>query len=144
MKIYKLVKDGEVVYIGRTKLSLSRRKAGKFYEMNRDFITKCSIELIEETDDKGRERYWIDHYTEIGCNLLNKKGGDFSSAQDSYKHRLNKIKERSTFVPMTKEQKLEKQREYRRRNREEINRKKREKYANGDSWYHRKNKLPNF
>ena len=138
MKIYKLVKDSEVVYVGRTKLTLSRRKSSGFYNLDQDFIRECQIELIEETDDRSRERYWIDYYLSIGCKLLNKRNGDYKDYHHQYDDKKRKMRERRGFTPMTKEEKLQKRREYCKKNREDLNRKKREKYANGDSWYHRK------
>ena len=74
-KIYKLVYEGEVVYIGQTITNLMKRKHGG-YRTN-DELQKiykdCDIILIEETDDVSRERYWIDFY---GIeNLLNKIPG---------------------------------------------------------------------
>ena len=74
-KIYKLVYEGEVVYIGKTKTSLSVRKSKKNY--NEDvmaILDSCEIILIEETDNVSRERYWINFY---GIdNLLNIRKGD--------------------------------------------------------------------
>lgn len=138
MKIYKLVKDGQVIYIGRTKLSLNRRKNSNFYKIPREVSMLCEIELIEETDDKSRERYWIDYYLSIGCKLLNKRNGDYKDYQHYYEERKKKMRESRAFKPMTKEQKLAKRRQYYAKNRDKINQKRREKYANGDDWYHRK------
>jgi hypothetical protein len=144
MKIYKLVKDSEVVYVGRTKLSLSRRKSSGFYNLDQDFVRECEIQLIEETDDRSRERYWIDYYLSIGCKLLNKRNGDYKDYQQHYEEIKRKMRERRGFEPMTKEEKLQKRREYCKKNQEELNRKKREKYANGNSWYHRKKQMHKF
>ena len=60
MKIYKLVhpKMG-VVYIGRKKKTLRRRFQGDFNEDVMAIKHECTIELIEETEQKDREKYWI-------------------------------------------------------------------------------------
>jgi hypothetical protein len=77
IKIYKLLFNNEVIYIGKTKQKLTRRKNGGYGKtISRDFLKECSIELIEETDDVSRERYWIDHYLKQGCLLLNITKGD--------------------------------------------------------------------
>jgi hypothetical protein len=73
-KVYKLVFNNEVVYVGITKLSLSRRKnAG--YKKSVPFYKECKIELVEQTDDETRERYWIEYYTSNGNQLLNRNKG---------------------------------------------------------------------
>jgi hypothetical protein len=77
MKIYKLIYDGEIIYVGLTTLSLSRRKGSANYSVPKEIYKKSKIELIEETDNSGRERYWINYYLSIGCNLYNKRGGDY-------------------------------------------------------------------
>jgi hypothetical protein len=74
-KIYRLLLEGQVVYVGRTKTTLKERKKGS-YGKNTQFFKKCTIELIEETDDVSRERYWIKYYKDEGCNLMNGNAGD--------------------------------------------------------------------
>lgn len=86
IKIYKLIFKGEVVYIGQTKLTLKKRK-GSGYKKNVPFYKNCAIELIEETDDISRERFWIDYYLSIGAPLLNIKlgnGFDYSLYNKNY------------------------------------------------------------
>jgi hypothetical protein len=144
MKIYKLVKDGEVVYVGRTKLSLSRRKSSGFYNIDSSFVKECEIELIEETDDKSRERFWIDYYLSIGCGLLNKRNGDFKDYHHQYEERKRKMRLERDFKPMTKEERLKSRREYYAKTKDRQNQRKRDKYANGDSWYHRKQSTKSF
>jgi hypothetical protein len=75
--IYKLVhSDLGVVYVGKTKNTLERRKCGNYKGTAVEHIAKeCSIELIEETNDDTRERFWIEQLRKDN-NLLNKKGGD--------------------------------------------------------------------
>lgn len=74
-RIYRLLLNGEVVYVGRTTLTLKRRFSrgwGKHTEALRD----STIELIEETWDRTRERYWIKYYRDLGCPLYNITDGD--------------------------------------------------------------------
>lgn len=76
MKIYKLIHNDEVVYIGRTIATLTERKNWQ-YKSNpklQSIYKECNIELIEETDDISREHYWISFYGKD--NLLNIKYGD--------------------------------------------------------------------
>ncbi len=75
-KIYKLVLDGDVMYVGRTKMTLRERKAGGYKYIKGDPLLDSTIELIEETDDISRERYWIKYYREFGSKLYNKRDGD--------------------------------------------------------------------
>ena len=74
-KIYKLIYNGNVVYVGRTKSTLTKRKNWGYKGCGVEHIAKeCSIELIEETDDISKEKYWIEHY---GIdNLLNNVNGN--------------------------------------------------------------------
>jgi len=74
-KIYKLIYEDKVVYVGQTTQKLSRRKHGD-YGKNDEFFKLCDIELIEETNDISREIYWIEYYISIGQPLLNKRNGD--------------------------------------------------------------------
>ena len=87
-KIYKLIHKGDVVYVGRTKSTLTKRKGWGYKKSPISSIAKeCSIHLIEETDDSVRETYWIEHY---GLdNLMNVMRGDVGMStkeyQDTYK-----------------------------------------------------------
>lgn len=111
-KIYKLIHNGEVVYIGRTKCSLIRRK-GAGYKSNiklQEIYKECDIELIEETDDVSRERYWIAYYRNNGCDLLNTKNGDGLDVKLYYKE----------YWVVNKKQKVEYDREYRDKNRDVL------------------------
>ncbi len=77
--IYKLVHKGQVVYVGKTINTLIQRfrlHKCKPSEPLKDIIDQCEIELIESTTDVSRERYWINHYKELGCNLCNQRPGD--------------------------------------------------------------------
>lgn len=94
MKIYKIIYNERVIYIGKTKLSLSaRHSAGHPYYPE---YKLGQMELIEETDDSRRERYWIEYYRNIGEPLLNRLNGDgFDYKKDSkfdYKGYLKKYR----------------------------------------------------
>ena len=142
IKIYKLIYNDKVIYVGLTTLSLSRRKSTTNYSVPKEIYKESKIELIEETIEKNRERFWIEHYLSLGEPLMNKRNGDFSTKEEAYKNRLLKQNEinrlKSTFKPKTKEEKNETRKKWYQKNKEEYNKKRREEYKNGDSWYHRK------
>ena len=72
-KIYKLILNEQVVYVGITTDTLENRKKGGYKHTGCAFILKdASIELIEETDDRYREKFWIEYYRDLGINLYNK------------------------------------------------------------------------
>jgi hypothetical protein len=141
-KIYRLIYDEKVIYVGLTKLTLKKRKGCNNYTLPKDIYKASKIELIEETADKGRERFWIDYYISIGVELMNKRRGDFSSKKEAYKNHLLesklKYKSKKTFKPKTNEEIKEIRRNYYKQNKEKINAIRREKYKTGDNWYQRK------
>ena len=71
LKIYRIVDNTNGnIYIGKTKYTLKERFAKHKYDfkigpscMSREIIKNgdYKIELIEETQDKTRERYWIEN-----------------------------------------------------------------------------------
>lgn len=64
-KIYKLVDNFDIVrYVGVTKRKLSIRFSEHVSKNTFDGVKDCKIELLEETDDKTRERFWIDYFGE--------------------------------------------------------------------------------
>ena len=72
-KVYKLVLDDKVVYVGITKRTLNERKEDGYIHTGCNYILKdAKIELIEETNNKDRERYWIEYYSNLGNKLYNK------------------------------------------------------------------------
>ena len=74
MKIYKIILNEKVIYVGKTKLDLSRR-----HQLGHPYYPEYKmgqIELIEETDNARRERFWIEFYRNLGEPLLNKQNGD--------------------------------------------------------------------
>ena len=140
-KIYKLIYKGEIIYVGRTKLTLSRRKNSANYSVSNDIYKESIIELIEETEDVSRERYLIDFYRSSGSKLMNKRGGDHNddTKYEYIKAKLQKQKEDRDFKKKTDEEHKEMRRLYRINNREKINEKRRQNYRDGKSWYHKKN-----
>ena len=79
MKIYKIIDNTNGnVYIGKTKKRLCDRMAGHRYDYrnngycsSREIIKNgdYKIELIEETEDESRERYWIENTECINKNI---------------------------------------------------------------------------
>ena len=93
------------------------------YNTNVEKILKdCSIELIEETTDVSRERYWIDLLKNEGHPLLNKIGGatGFTGKESTREWRQNN---KESYLENAKLR----QREYYEKNKEDINRKRKEK-----------------
>ena len=109
VKIYKLIHNGKIVYVGKTTQDLIRRKSSG-YGNTVSFYKECSIELIEETTDVSRERYWIERLRSEGHNLLNKQDGDG----------LDRIKYQREYRDCNKEKIIEKNIEYREKNKEKI------------------------
>jgi len=64
IKIFKLVHNGNVIYIGSTSCRwLSTRKAQPISKMDNEIRKQSSIELIEEVTEEQREKrlkYWIE------------------------------------------------------------------------------------
>jgi hypothetical protein len=86
-KIYKLVHNELVVYVGITTKTLEQRKRDRYRGMSVEHIAdKCNIELIEETDDKTRERYWIEYYASTVVNK--RKAAGFNKLE--YSREYNK------------------------------------------------------
>jgi hypothetical protein len=71
-KIYGLLHEGKLIYIGCTIDTLNSRKRNGFGNTV-PFYKECEIKLIEETDDKYRELYWYNYYKDKGAKLLNKR-----------------------------------------------------------------------
>lgn len=76
MKIYKLIYNDKPIYIGLTKGTLERRKGGSNGSVPKEIYKESKIELIEETEDVSRERFWINHYLEMGFELYNRQMGN--------------------------------------------------------------------
>jgi len=121
IKIYKLIYNGEIVYVGQTKKELKVRKSGG-YGKNIPFYKDCEIELIEETDDKSRERYWIEKLKDEGHPLMNIKEGNGVDWQEYWKEYRKKYYQENKFRFYNKNKTREEK--------DEFNAKKRNYYSN--------------
>jgi hypothetical protein len=141
-KIYKLIHNGVVVYVGRTKQTLKKRKSLGYKGCGVESIHKeCDIELIEETSDVSRERYWIDYYKDT---LLNIQRGDTGLCKKEYGKEYGKEWQKEydkEWYEANKEKVREYQREYYHKNKwYEANKEKMKKYSKE---YYQKKKLKN-
>jgi hypothetical protein len=116
IKIYKLIYDNEIVYVGQTKQELTKRKKSG-YGNTVPFFKECSVELIEETTDVSREKYWIEKLRSEGHPLLNKICGVTG---------LDKKEYDKEYRDCNREKKKEHDKEYYQKNKEVINQKKKE------------------
>jgi len=120
IKIYKLIYKGDIVYVGQTKQKyLSNRKAIGYGDTV-PFFKECSIELIEETTDVSRERYWIEKLRSDGHNLLNKLKGDGLDRKEWYQNNKDKNRDKNK----------EYQKEWYQKSKEKIKEKNKEWYQN--------------
>jgi hypothetical protein len=143
VKIYRLVKDDKVVYVGKTRLTLTRRKSLGFYKMDREFSKSCEIELIEESNDVSRERYWIDYYIKLGFDLFNRRGGDMSEKQRKQRKLIPKELHKKNGRKKIRYEEYWKnyKKEYYEKNKDEINKRRREEYSkNPEKRYIKKSK----
>lgn len=151
-KIYSIEYNNEIIYVGYTKNSLKERKRGRYKFIPNDILKKSNMILIEETDDVSRERYWVNYYKELGCDLYNKRGGDglnhkeyiknynsnYYENNKEYKKLLSKnYKEnnKEQYIQYMREyqkrdENKEKRKEYENKNRDKINENKRRWYKN--------------
>lgn len=72
-KIYALQDGLDIVYVGITKTSLEYRwKSGwKHTKQNKYLKRNCTMYVLEETDDRTREFFYIQIFTELGHPLIN-------------------------------------------------------------------------
>jgi hypothetical protein len=109
-RIYKLILNDEIVYIGKTKRTLKQRKNNGYIN---EILNDADIELIEETDDISRERYWITYYLNNGVKLLNIKKGDGLDHKKYNKEYREKNKEKIIEnIKEYREKNLENYKEY--------------------------------
>lgn len=109
-KIYKLILNDEIVYIGKTKRTLKQRKNNGYIN---EILNDADIELIEETDDASRERYWINYYLDKGAKLLNiKKGDGLDHKQYVKEYRENNKENLKEYMKEYKEKNKEHLKEY--------------------------------
>jgi len=114
-KIYKIIDNtNSNVYIGQTRRTLKVRLAEHKNSQkcrSRDIIKNGDyrIELIEETDDKSRERWWIE---DTDCVNISTPG---RTNKEYYQNNKDKIKE---YNKDNKEKKKDYNKEYREKNKE--------------------------
>jgi hypothetical protein len=132
-KIYRLILDGETVYVGQTIQKLYKRKGEHNHRKTFERVKESIIELIEVTNDITREHFWIDYYLNKGCILFNKRKGATGLNYEEYK------KSKYWKEYMQEYQKTEKHKEYKKKYREEN----KEKIKKSMKEYYQKNKLKN-
>ena len=133
-KIYRLILDGETVYVGQTTQSLNIRKSQHNRINTFNGIKESIIELIEITTDISRERYWIKHYMNEDYKLVNKRRGATGLTGEQHRQteeykkyqKYYKKKWQQKYREIKKDEINKKQREYREIKKDEINRKQRE------------------
>lgn len=132
-KIYKLVYQGEVIYIGCTRNELKIRFRSNHDSVPKEIKKECSIELIEETDDISREEYWRLYYVNLGCKLYNRRRGITGLTREEYINEYNISNQRKEngkkYYEKWKDIIIERTKEYRKRY-NESNKEKRREYLN--------------
>ena len=115
MKIYKIVDNtNENIYVGKTIQTLKRRLAQHKSHKNcssRKILANedYKIELIEETDDKTRERYWIEN-----SNCINEQ----IPGRTDEERRKRKKETRKEYDKKNKDKKKQCDKRYRDKNKE--------------------------
>ena len=119
-KIYKLTHNTlGTVYVGRTTKSFKRRR-NTGYRCNPELmkiIDDCEYILIENTNDKQREAYWIEKLINDGVKLLNK-----------YKNNYDEKKYEKEYYENNKENIVKKQLDYQELNKDKLKEYRREYY----------------
>lgn len=133
IKIYKLVYEENVIYIGQTTQSIGRRvRKGGHNNIPVEIYEKCVVEVIEETDDIRREQYWIDYYIELGCKLYNKNRSPQSLSNKEYydMYRDEILEHKKEYYEENRELLSEKGKTYYKDNKEYVKGKSSEYYYN--------------
>ena len=125
LKIYRIVDNTNGnIYIGKTKQTLKERlSAHKSHKncMSREIIKNgdYKIELIEETDDDTRERYWIENTDCINHNIPGRTKKEWY--KEWYENNREEILQyKKEYYENNKDKKKEYQSEYLENNREKI------------------------
>lgn len=117
-KIYRLVLDGQTVYVGQTTQEyLSDRKSSHNYNKTFERIKESIIELIEITNDKTREQYWIEYYINEGCELSNKYKGHSGLIRKEYDKEWRKTEKCKEYQKKYRKE-YQKTEEYKKRHKE--------------------------
>ena len=137
LKIYRIVDNTNGnIYIGKTKQKYLSKRLGQHRErmtcMSREIIKNgdYKIELIEETEDESRERYWIEN-----TDCINKQipGRTQKEWREDNKEKVIQNKKKYSDKPENKEKKKEYQKkhheknkdyqeEYRKKNKDKLSR----------------------
>lgn len=148
-KIYKIIYNDRVIYVGKTTKKPSYRKTYKC--IDKETLDQSEFQVIEETDTPSRERYWIEYYRSINEPLRNVYKGYGLTKEDRLKlkkdwHSRNKEKTKEyykTNYGKNKEKNKEKNKMYRLKNKEYYKayyEKHKEKMKEYYKIYHQKNK----
>lgn len=128
IRIYRLVYNNNIIYIGKTILTLEQRKKRANPTVPVEIYESSNIELIEETLDVSRERYWIALYKKVGIKLMNKRDGNHSDktkkekSDTYYKDNKEKINARcKSHYKDNKEKTTTRCKSYYQANKEKIN-----------------------
>tara|TARA_R110000824_G_scaffold263734_1_gene452537 strand:- start:520 stop:987 length:468 start_codon:yes stop_codon:yes gene_type:complete len=145
-KIYKIVDNTNGnVYIGRTTQKLRQRLAEHKCRSNKCISQEIikngdyEVEIIEQTDDKTRERYWIENTDCINERIPCRTQQEWEEENKEKRRARSAVlraenreehneKERQRYAK-NREKVKEKQRQRREENREEYNKKARQRYA---------------
>jgi len=152
LKIYRIVDNTNGnIYIGKTTQTLKQRLSKHKYKkscMSRDIIKNGDyrIELIEETDDINRERYWI-----LNTECINKQipGGTRKEYYENNKDiaisnsRNRYINNKDVILQKQKEyyeSNIDKVKEYREKNKEKFKEESKKYRENNKEYFQKKNK----
>jgi hypothetical protein len=131
------IKKGDIIYIGITSKTLGNRLSGHKSE-HINWPDKININLIENTNDKSRESFYIDFFKKMGCNLLNKNNGIRPNIEKKSKltdeQKKERLKEyRKTYYLKNKEKLNDKMKLYQEKNKEKLKEYRREYYKQYNS-----------
>jgi len=126
------IKKGDVIYIGITSKTLGGRLSGHKHE-HYNWPSKIGILLIENTDDKSRESFFINFFKNMGCELLNINGGIRPNVEKKPKlseeeKKIIKSKKSKEYYLKNKERLIENMLRYQEKNKEKLKEYRREYY----------------
>lgn len=138
-KIYALIinqdwstyKAGDIFYIGITERSLGTRRSGHLNKVGNN--VGFGIMLIENTNNPGRESFYIDFFNKLGCNLMNISGGRVGIREPKERVRMTdeeKLLNRQKYYEENRDRLTSNMRKYQENNKERLQRYRREYYKN--------------
>ncbi len=110
-RIYQIKHNDEIIYVGCTTLSLDKRKKNGYKYITKSILNNSNIELLEETTDKTRERYYILKFRNEGYPLVNIQKGYGYDNNEYMKDNFDKFYE-SYFSEYWKKYKKDNRKEY--------------------------------